>query len=71
VISDTDLATVVREVVERVLEGGDREMLNILAGEGAPPLEGLVAALQEDHPDVMVDVHDGGQPHYPLLVVAE
>ena len=23
------------------------------------------------HPDVDVEVHDGGQPHYPLLVVAE
>jgi DAK2 domain fusion protein YloV len=70
VISDTSLETVVREVVERVLEG-DRELLSILTGEGAPALDGLVAALQEDHPDVVVDVHDGGQPHYPLLVVAE
>ena len=70
VISDPDLETVAREVVERVLEG-ERELLSILTGEGAPALDGLVAALQEDHPDVVVDVHDGGQPHYPLLVVAE
>lgn len=71
VISDEDLETVARAVIERVLDGGDRELLNILTGEGAPPLDGLVASLQEDHPDVIVDVHDGGQPHYPLLVVAE
>ena len=70
VISDPDLETVAREVVERVLDG-ERELLSILTGEGAPPLEGLVAALQADHPDVVVDVHEGGQPHYPLLVVAE
>lgn len=70
VISDADLDAVVREVVERVL-AGEREWLAILTGEDAPPLDGLVAALQADHPGVIVDVHAGGQPHYPLLVVAE
>jgi DAK2 domain fusion protein YloV len=70
VACDPDLETVVREVVERVLEG-ERELLSILTGEGAPQLDGLVASLQADHQDVIVDVHDGGQPHYPLLVVAE
>jgi len=69
VIADDDLATVVREVVERVL--GDRELLSILTGEDAPPLDGLVAALQKEHPGIDIGVHDGGQPHYPLLVVAE
>ena len=43
VVSDPDLETVVREVVERVLEG-ERELLSILTGEGAPKLDGLVAA---------------------------
>jgi len=70
VIADEDLEAVVRDVVERVLTGG-KEWLAILTGEDAPPLDGLVAALQSDHPDVIVDVHEGGQPHYPLLVVAE
>jgi dihydroxyacetone kinase-like predicted kinase len=67
---DADLQIVAREVVDRVLEG-NRELLSILTGDGAPALEGLVDALQRDHPDVIVDVHVGGQPHYPLLVVAE
>jgi DAK2 domain fusion protein YloV len=67
---DPDLETVVRAVVEKVLEG-DRELLSILTGESAPRLEGLVEALERDHPDLFVDVHDGGQPHYPFLVVAE
>jgi hypothetical protein len=70
VVSDGDLDVVVRAVVERVLDD-DAEWLAILTGEDAPPLEGLVAALQADHPDLVIDVHDGGQPHYPLLVVAE
>jgi hypothetical protein len=70
VIAGDDLDAVVREVVERVLVG-EREWLGILTGEDAPSIDGLVAALQRDHPGVVIDVHAGGQPHYPLLVVAE
>ena len=70
VIADEDLDLVVRDVVERVL-AGEKEWLAILTGEDAPPLDGLVAALQRAHPDVIVDIHEGGQPHYPLLVVSE
>jgi dihydroxyacetone kinase-like predicted kinase len=65
-----DMASVVEAVVARVLAGG-REWLAILTGEGAPQLDGLVAALQRDHSELVIEVHDGGQPHYPLLVVAE
>ena len=70
VAAGDDLHAVVTEVVERVL-AGEREWLGLLTGEDAPPLDGLVAAIERDHPDVQIEVHDGGQPHYPLLVVAE
>ena len=40
-----DMAPVVEAVVARVL-AGEREWLAILTGEGAPPLDGLVAALE-------------------------
>ena len=70
VASDSDLETVVREVIERVLVGG-KEVLTILTGENAPPLDGFVGAVEQRHPDVEVEVHEGGQPHYPLLFVAE
>jgi dihydroxyacetone kinase-like predicted kinase len=70
VVSDGDLATAVQAVVDRVL-AGDRGFLTILTGEGAPPLDGLVNALERRHPGLEVEVHEGGQPHYPLLVVAE
>ena len=70
VVANDDFDTVVKDVVGRVLEG-EREWLALLAGEDAPPLEELVAALQRDHPDVEIEPHDGGQPHYPLLLVAE
>ena len=58
------------EVVGRVLDGG-REMLVILTGQDAPEREPLLAEVRGSHPEVDVEVHDGGQPHYPLLVVAE
>lgn len=70
VVAADDVETVVDDVIARVLEG-EREWLAILTGDGAPPLDGLVAALERDHPDLVIEVHDGGQPHYPLLVVAE
>jgi hypothetical protein len=70
VAAGDDLGEVAREVVERVL-AGEREWLAVLTGEGAPELSSLVAAVEREHPDVQVDVHEGGQPHYPLLVVAE
>ncbi|HLG09644.1 MAG TPA: DAK2 domain-containing protein [Gaiellaceae bacterium] len=70
VAAAADMDAVLSEVVSRVLVGG-REWLAILTGDGAPPLDGLVAAVERDHPGVVIEVHDGGQPHYPLLVVAE
>jgi uncharacterized protein len=70
VVSGDDVMDVARTVVERVLEG-DRGWLGILTGEGAPPVEELLAELSRSHPDLDVEVHEGGQPHYPLLVVAE
>jgi uncharacterized protein len=57
-------------VIERLL-AEPHEVLTLLRGADAPSLDGLVAAVSERHPDVAVDVQEGGQPHYPLLVSAE
>jgi len=70
VATGDDLGAVALDVVERILDG-DRGWLGILTGEGAPAMEELVAALEKAHPEVELEVHEGGQPHYPLLVVAE
>ena len=43
----------------------------MLTGEGAPPLDALLPDLRLSHPELELDVHDGGQPHYHLLVAAE
>ena len=64
------LDEVARQVVERLL-AEPRGILTLLRGEEAPDVAALVAALAADHPDLEVDVQDGGQPHYPLLLSAE
>jgi uncharacterized protein len=61
---------VARDLLERLL-ADPRDVLTLLTGEGAPRLDGLLEELAEQHPDLELDVHDGGQPHYPLLVSAE
>ncbi len=59
-----------RLVVDRLLER-PRDVLTILTGQGSPPLEGLLAAVAAGHPGVEVEVHEGGQAHYALLLSAE
>ena len=61
---------VARALIERLL-AEPRDVLTLLRGEGAPSLNGLLDELAERHPDLELDVHDGGQPHYPLLLSAE
>ena len=61
---------VARELLELLL-AQPRDVLTLLRGEGAPPLNGLLDELAERHPELELDVHDGGQPHYPLLLSAE
>lgn len=71
VAADDDLDTVVLEVVEQLL-GGGRGWLAIIVGADAPPVDGLLEAIRHAHPGVDVDPpYEGGQPHYPLLMVAE
>jgi len=64
------LQPVAREVLEQLLEQ-DADVLTVLAGENAEGVEELVAFAQEQHPDLEIEVHEGGQPHYPLLFAAE
>jgi dihydroxyacetone kinase-like predicted kinase len=57
-------------VVERLL-AEPRAVLTILTGEGAPGLDGLLSRLETEHPGLEVEVQEGGQPHYQLLLSAE
>jgi hypothetical protein len=48
-----------------------RDLLTVLVGADRPPLDGLLERVSASHPDVEVDVQQGGQPHYHLLLSAE
>jgi uncharacterized protein len=65
-----DFADVALEVVNRLLEE-PRAVVTLLIGADQPPLDGLVERLASSHPALEVEVHEGGQPHYPLLLGAE
>ena len=57
-------------VIERLL-ARPREVLTLLTGEDQPALDGLLERIEAGHPELELEVHEGGQPHYPLLVSAE
>ncbi len=62
------------EVAGEVVEGllaEPRDLLTLLVGQDQPPLDGLLERVSAAHPDVDVDVQQGGQPHYHLLLSAE
>jgi fatty acid kinase len=61
---------VAHEVVERLLQAHS-EVLTILLGKQAGETDALVEEIRTAHPELEVEVHEGGQPHYPLLFGAE
>ena len=65
-----DFADVALEVVARLLDE-PRGLLTLLTGAEPQPLDGLLERLASAHPELEVEVHEGGQPHYPLLLGAE
>ena len=66
----TSFDVVAGSVVERLL-GEPRDVLTLLTGEDEPELGPLLARLAERYPELELEVHPGGQPHYPLLIAAE
>ena len=65
-----DFAEVTLAVITRLV-AQPRAVLTLLTGDEPPPLDGLLERLAADHPELEVEVHEGGQPHYPLLLGAE
>jgi DAK2 domain fusion protein YloV len=61
---------VVHAVLARLL-AEPRGILTLLTGEDPPSLDALLSELETEHPELELDVHQGGQPHYPLLLAAE
>jgi DAK2 domain fusion protein YloV len=65
-----DFADVASGVVSRLLDR-PRALLTLLTGAEPPPLDSLLERLASTHPELEVEVHEGGQPHYSLLLGAE
>jgi DAK2 domain fusion protein YloV len=65
-----DFDEVARVVLERLLDE-PRDLVTVLTGEGAPSLDELRAWLEAEYPDVELEIEEGGQPHYALLLSAE
>jgi DAK2 domain fusion protein YloV len=70
VATGTSFDEVAQAVAQRLL-AEPRDVLTLLTGEDAPELEGLTRFLEEHHPGLELEVQEGGQPHYPLLLSAE
>jgi hypothetical protein len=61
---------VARAVIASML-AEPRGVLTLLTGENPPALEAVLTEVASEHPDLELEVHQGGQPHYPLLLAAE
>ena len=70
VAGGTSFDSVAGSVVETLL-GEPRDVLTFITGADEPELGPLLAQVAERHPELELEVHSGGQPHYPLLLSAE
>ena len=48
-----------------------RDVLTVLTGADDAELDGLLETIESRWPELEVEVHAGGQPHYRLLLSAE
>jgi uncharacterized protein len=70
VTGGAEFGPVARAILERLL-AEPREVVTLLTGADEPDLSQLIAELEQANPELEIEVHEGGQPHYPLLVSAE
>lgn len=74
VAAGVDLATIVGQLLDAVTGGGERTFVTVLVGAEATGGDAALAALEQaaaGRDGFELDVHDGGQPHYALLLSAE
>ena len=70
VASGEALEPVAADVVVRLV-GDGADVLTVLLGDGGGESDGVVDAIRAAHPSLEVEVHEGGQPHDPLLFAVE
>jgi hypothetical protein len=70
VLSGADFVDVAARLVAHLMDE-PRELVTLLAGRDAPPLDPLLERLRREHPGVEIEAQDGGQATTLLLVAAE
>jgi DAK2 domain fusion protein YloV len=70
VVGGKDLAAVAEQVVEALLSE-PHDVLTVLTGADVAEPDGLLERIESRWPELEIDVHAGGQPHYRLLLSAE
>ena len=70
VTGGAEFEPVARTILERLL-AEPREVVTLLTGEDEPDLSQLLGEVERANPELEIEVHEGGQPHYSLLVSAE
>ncbi len=71
-VSTSDIEEASIETIKQMIDE-DSEIITLISGadikEGL--IDFLVEQLDADYPDVEVEIHEGGQPVYPLLIAVE
>jgi hypothetical protein len=70
VACDDDLDAVVDAVAAQLVADDQRSALTVIRADPAPPAAELLERLAGRHPRLEVQVLEGGQPHYPVLLSA-
>jgi DAK2 domain fusion protein YloV len=72
VVAAQEIEPVVEDMIERLVDGS-RETLTVLLGEGEDAARAAVEIerLRGRYTFVDIDVREGGQPYYPVLLAAE
>jgi uncharacterized protein len=72
VISKPSKDETIRELLQKMLDEDD-EILTLITGEDAEEAttDELIGWLEEEYPDLEVEIHDGGQPIYSYIISVE
>ncbi|HUA95381.1 MAG TPA: DAK2 domain-containing protein [Acidimicrobiales bacterium] len=72
-VVDPELAGAATALLEKLIDRDHHEIVTVIAGEGsaAASTRRITEWMDQAHPDVGVEVHQGGQPLYPYLFSIE
>jgi uncharacterized protein len=72
VVSEKDKLTVTKKLLAEMLDE-DVEILTIIFGEdvSSEEVDEIVAYVEDEYPDIEVEVHEGNQPLYPFIFSIE